>query len=367
MIDPIAKLHSPVGTLISLYVNRRAPATRAVLMDLLKPLRSAERERSAEKSVKLDCERILEAAKRIDAETAPAVAIFASHADGIFEYLSLTDSVEDVAVVGPRPLLRPLRAHPRPMRVGVVIADGSKARTYIANGSSFHELGDELVTDPGKDNYGGFAGLEEQRIRSRAEELSAKLWRQAGRRLLDAHQDQPLGLVIVGGHDEAFEEIASQMHAYLQALPQGRIVVDPHTLTRAELVEMVSEEVDKARAQAERELLDRLLDEVESDGAAVAGLGSVIDACNAHAVDEIVVAGNYAKSGVLCDECSWLGRIGTECPVCGSNLVEIDDVVAAAMEATVDTGGKVSIVSLASRLDAVGVGAFTRFPLVKPT
>lgn len=364
MIDPIAKLRSPSGTLISLYVNRRSPGTRAALVDMLKRLRSEERDRSAEKAIRADTERILAEANRMDADPAPAFAIFASHLDGIFEFLPLSFTVGETATVGPRPLLRPLRAHPRPMRVGVVVADGSHARTYLASGGVFEELGEKLTTDPGKDNYGGFAGYEEQRIRSRAEELSAKLWRQAWRRLLEVHQDQPLELVIVAGHDEAFEDIAAQMHAYLQQLPQGRIVVDPHTLTRSELVDMVSAEIQRVRAAGERELLDRLVDEVEGNGAAVAGLASVLEGCNAHAIEHLVVAGSFAKDGVICDGCGYLARVGSDCPVCSSNLTAIDDVVAAAMESVIEAGGKASIVSAASRLDAVGVGGFTRFSVV---
>lgn len=364
MIDPIAKLHSPNGTLLSVFVNRRAPATRAVLVDLLKGIRSAERaERAAEKSIRFDCDRIIDSAARIDAEQAPAVAFFASQEDGIFEYLPLTGAVEDTAVVGTRPLLRPLRAQPRPMRAGVLIADGARAQTYLSSGGELHDLGDGLEVDPGKDNFAGFAGYEEHRIRSRADELSNKLWRQAGRRLLDAHQDQALELVVIGSHEELFDLIAAQMHAYLQDLPQGRIVVDPHTLTRAELSDMVAAEIDQARVASEEQLLERVMGELDGGGQAVAGLAPLLEACNAHAVDHLVVAGPYAKPGVQCDQCGWLGRSGATCPVCGSQLFDVADVVAAAMEATVEAGGKVTIVSVASRLDAQGVAAMTRFSI----
>ena len=363
MIDPIAKLHSPAGTLLSVYVNRRIPATRAALSEMLKPLRTVTRGRGSDKSIRTDCDRIIETAARIDADTAPAVALFASHADGIFEYLPLTGPVEDGATVGPRPHMRPLRAQPRPMRVGVLVADSNRTRTYVSSGGVLSELGEELSTDPGKDNYGGFGGLEEHRNRARADELSAKLWRQAGRRLLEAHQDQPLEMIVIGGHDEAFDPIADQLHAYLQQLPKGRIQVDPRTLSRAELAGMTGDVIARQRRRGEEALLERLLSDVDADGAAVSGVTAVLNACNAHAVDQIVIAGPYAKEGVLCDGCGWLGRTGSECPVCGAGLFAIDDVISAAMDATVEAGGRVAVVGVASRLDAVGVAAFTRFKL----
>lgn len=362
MIDPIAKLHSPDGTLLSVYANRRAPATRAALVELLKPLRSGDRARSHQKSIRTDSARMIEMAARIDSGAAPAVALFASHADGILEYQPLTDPVaEDVAMIGPRPYLRPLRAQPRPLRVGILIADSNKARTYLSAGGVLSEIGEELTTDPGKDNYGGFAGLEEHHNRARADEISAKLWRHAGRRLLEAHQDQPLEMIVIGGHDEAFDLIAAEQHAYLHNLPQGRVQVDPGTLSRAELTNLVATAISAQRHRTEVELLDRLIDEVDAGGAAVSGLSGVLNACNAHAIDHLVVAGPFSKEGVLCDACGWLGRTGPQCPVCGSTLYEVSDVVSAAMDAAVEAGGRVSIVSVASRLDAVGVAAFTRF------
>lgn len=359
MTDPIAKLHSPGGTLISLFVNRRPPATRAALVDLCKVLPAEVNGRS----MRADRERILGTVDRIDSDTAPAVAIFASEQDGIFEFLPLTDRVEEMVTVGPRPYLRPLRAVPRPMRVGVLVADSSRARTYLVSGGTLTDLGDELTVDRGKDNYGGFAGYEEQRIRSRAEEQSIQLWRQAGRRLLEAHQDHPLELVVLAGHDEMFDGMHSQLHSYLRSVDQARIVVDPHTLTRAELLEAVEREVDEARQRRAQELVEQLVGDVEAGNSAVAGLAPVLEACNAHAVELLVVSGPFAKPGVLCDNCGYLARTGAQCPVCGQATFLLDDVVSAAMDATVEAGGRVEVVSVASRLDAFGVGARLRFPI----
>src|SRR5690606_27731453 len=106
VIDSIAKLHSPAGSLVSVYVNRRPQATAAALVDLLKPLRNSHHDHDVDKSIKVDADRLIDLAGRIEVETAPAVAIFASHIDGIFEYQPLTSPVDDVATVGPRAFTR---------------------------------------------------------------------------------------------------------------------------------------------------------------------------------------------------------------------------------------------------------------------
>ena len=63
----------------------------------------------------------------------------------------------------------------------------------------------------------------------------------------------------------------------------------------------------------------------------------------------------------MCSNCGSLGRTGTTCPVCGNTMFGVDDVVAAAMDATVAAGGRVFQISVASPLDVDGVGALTRF------
>lgn len=363
MIDPIAKLHSPTGSLLSVYVNRRPPATRAALVDLVKSFRNSHLDERVSKSIRSDGDRILDLAARIESAAVPAVAVFASHRDGIFEFLPLSHPVKDTATIGCRPYLRPLRAQPRPMRVGVLVADSSRARTFVMSGGDLHEYGEELVADRGKDNYGGFSGYEERHNRARADEASSHLWRQVGRRLLEAHQDHPLELVVVAGHDKDFDPINAELHTYLRKLPQARVTVDIGNMAQPELMDLVLAQVEHERTRRSEELLERLLAEVARNGAGVTGLSAVLNACNAHAVEHLVVAGPFAKPGAICDGCGWLGRTGSSCPVCSAATFPVDDVVAAAMDATVEAGGRADIVTVAGPLDAQGVGALLRFRL----
>ena len=100
-----------------------------------------------------------------------------------------------------------------------------------------------------------------------------------------------------------------------------------------------------------------------SGGNAVLGLSAVLDAANNQAIDTLVVAGPFTREGAICDSCGYLDRTGTTCPVCEAPLFAVDDIVAAAMDATVTAGGEVSQIVVASPLDVEGVGALTRFPV----
>jgi len=114
--------------------------------------------------------------------------------------------------------------------------------------------------------------------------------------------------------------------------------------------------------QRETALAGRVCDVAWSDGLAVLGLNPVLSACNAQAVDTLVVAGEFKRPGSICNSCGFLARSGDRCPVDGSTMFEVEDIVAAAMEATVGAGGSVKQISVSSPLDTHGVGALTRFP-----
>lgn len=341
----------------------------ALLTDLLRPVREASErgDRSVQKSVRADAERIHSYSERLESDGAPAYAIFASELDDIFSVESLSHQVTNVSSLGPRPYLRPLRAAPRAYRVGILVADRSQARVFIASGDLVEEVGPGLVADIGKANYGGFAGYEEHTVRGRADEVSGRMWREAGNILFERHQHRPFDYLALGGHEETVDEIASTLHPYLHRLHRATFHASPQNLTlhsiRVELIELAEE----VRHDREEELAGRVCETAWSDGLAVLGLGSVLSACNAQAVETLVVAGEFRRPGSLCNNCGFLARSGSRCPVCGSQMFDVDDIVGAAMEATVAAGGRAYQIVVSSQLDAHGVGALTRFPFSSET
>src|SRR5690606_7341618 len=112
-----------------------------------------------------------------------------------------------------------------------------------------------IFADRGKENYGGFSGYEEHRNRQRAEEASKEMWRQAGRRLLEAHQDQPLEMKALVGRDEDFDSIAAELHPYLRELPQARLRVDISTVTPTDLARFIDEQTEELRTRRAEELI----------------------------------------------------------------------------------------------------------------
>lgn len=361
--DRIAGLRSARGSLISVYVSRPSPGGFAALLsDLVKPLRddTAGLDRGFQKSVRADSERIRGLAEDLELESAPGYAIFASNLDDTFVLEPLDHPTPNISTIGPRPYLRPLRASPRAMRAGAVVADHVRARTFVAMGGIVDEIADLEVELP-TGSPGGFAGYDEHTVRGRADEMTSKLWRDAGETLLERHHQRPLDYLVVGSHFELIEEIARTLHPYLSRLPRVILTTSPTkldiTTLRAELIQ-ADHGVRRDRQEA---LAGRVCDTVWSGGNAVLGLQDAIDAANTHAIDTLVVAGEFVRPGVVCESCGYLSRTGDQCPVCSAETFYVDDVVAALMDSVVASGGRVSQIEVASPLDTEGVGALTRF------
>lgn len=364
--DRIAGLRSRDGSLISVYAGRPSPGGfGALLSDLVKPLRerSESLDRRVRMSVRHDTERIHDLADQLEIDSAPGYAIFASDIDGTFVIQPLSHPAPNVSTMGPRPYMRPLRAMPRAVRSGIIVADNTSARTFVAMEGIVEEIHAPIGADIGKRSFGGFSGYDEHTVRARADEATAKLWKEAGERLLDRHLERPFDYLAIGSHDEKVDEIARTLHPYLTRLKRETFSASPPTISIPSLRAEVAEMDKRVRRHRQSALAGRVCDTAWSGGSAVLGLNEVLDAANAQAIDTLVVAGPFTRPGAICNECGYLAREGTVCPVCGSTLFTVDDVVGAVMDATVSAGGTVSQIRVASPLDREGVGALTRFPV----
>ncbi len=368
-IDRIRHFQSSTFPVLSVYLAHSVGSTSASarLSDLLKPIKeieeSGELGHEATMSLRSDLKAVHGLADRIDAEPAPGVAVFASHGAGLLEYLPVSGSVWDVAMVGPRPYLRPLRALSSPLHTCVVVTDRRRAAIYLKHGTEIQPRIDVAAEAGHKENYGGFQGYEEHGARNYAEELTTRLYKEVAEQLFRLHKEERFDLLVVGGHQESVEAVLRYLHPYLRSVYGGSFVIDPHTMTDV-IVREKAEQVEAAVASSrERAAVEELLEAAGSGNRAVLGIAEVLKAANAKAIDRLVVTGRYAKSGTVCDTCGWLARNSDACTACGAAGRPTNDLIAELMEATLAEGGEVLQVSHASQLDAQGVGARLRFQL----
>ena len=362
--DRLARFESPDFPVLSVYVNRQSlhASVRAGIFDLLKPLRAYEGlDHDAQMSLRADFEAVVGLADRIDSDPSPAAAVFACQGEGLFEHLPLAAPVWDIASVSDRPYLRPLRSVRQPEAVVVAVVDRKHAWLYRGDGTVLWPLEVIEESESHKGNFGGFSGYEERGARSHAEALEHRHFRLVADRLFEHGRAPGYDRLVVGGHEETIAGFEAFLHPYLRDRLIGSFIVDPHTMSDAEIAGHVDGFLIDAQRRAERSLASKVSDTADEGGRAALGLTNVLEAVNNGAVDHLVVAGRFTRDGVVCPTCGRLERIGDRCPACGSDTTRVHDIVDAAIEQVLRTGGRAEQISVASPLDPHGIGALLRF------
>lgn len=362
--DRLARFESTEFPVLSVYVNRDSShaSVRARISELLKPLRlHPDLDHDAQMSLRTDLETVVGLTDRIDSDRSPATAIFACQGGGLFEYIPLSTQVWDTATLSDRPYLRPLRTVRQGDTVLAVVVDRKHAWLYCGDGTNFRSLEVIEESESHKGNFGGFSGYEERGARSHAEALERRHYRFVAERLFEHQRELDFGQLIVGGHEETLDRFEAFLHPYLRDRLIGSFVIDPHTMTDADISAHARGLLSEAQQASESELAEKVSSTADEGGRAVLGLRGVLEAVNAGAVDQLVVAGRFTKDGVRCSTCGRLDRNGGNCHACGSNTADVDDIVDAAIEHVLRTGGRADQVSVTSSLDAHGIGALLRF------
>jgi peptide subunit release factor 1 (eRF1) len=362
--DRLARFESPDFPVLSVYVNRDSShaSVRARICDLLKPLRlHTDLDHDAQMSLRTDLETVVGLADRIDSDRAPATAMFACQGGGLFEYIPLSTQVWDTATLSDRPYLRPLRTVRQGDRVLAVIVDRKHAWLYCGDGTNLRSLEVIEESESHKSNFGGFSGYEERGARSHAEALERRHFRVVADRLFELQRELGFGQLVVGGHEETISRFEAFLHPYVRDLLIGSFVIDPHTMTDAEISRHADALLADARNSTEFDLAAKVSGTADEGGRAVLGLTGVLEAVNRGAVDHLVVAGPFVRDGVRCSTCNRLDRNDGRCQACGSDTTRVDDIIDAAMEQVLRTGGRADQLSVASSIDVHGVGALVRF------
>jgi hypothetical protein len=371
-VDQIRQFTNFTFPVLSVYVNRvGTPRDRtsigARLTELLRPIREAaesgDMSHEAAMSLRSDVKAVQNLADRIDADPASAVAVFSCHGADWFEYVALNKPVWDVARVGRRAYLRPLRLAETEFRSVAVIFEPRRSVLFVKNGDVFLEHGEVVEEAVRKSNYGGFAGYEERGVRSHADAVVQRHFKETADLVFRLYQENGFDFLFLGGHQEAIDEGSKLLHPYVKAHVAGSFVIDTHTMTPALVRDQLVDLEEAAVAAREADRVRELLDTAGAGGPAVLGIADVLAAVNARAINRLIVSGSFTKEGAVCESCGWLSRNGSSCPVCGSGTRRTDDLVDEIIEATIGESGEVLQVSISSALDQKAIGALLRFPL----
>ncbi len=369
-VDRIVRFDGEDLPVLSLYVpvdidpgNRERLAGRvSSLLDSIDALaRDPSAEHAVRMSVRADMERIREAV--VTEHWRPGgMAIFACSGRDLYDKIPLPRRVRDRVMVDTRPYARPLLAvldeyH----RTCVAVVDKTSARFWEIYQDEMREAG--KLRDPvlRKSNYA--AGLAEDRVRNKADELTKRHYRTVVQQLEDLFRAGGFDLLIIGSHDVELPAFLDFLPRDLRSALAGTFSMDPDQPAAAEVRRHADAILERHEQAGEQQLLGDVFEKLAAGGLAAAGLDDCLWAGSVAAIKILLALDGAAVPGVVCDQSGWLARSGDICPFCGNPTRSAPDVIDELAEAVITEGGSVRHVSSDRRLAGPLVAASLRFPL----
>ncbi|MCU1377111.1 MAG: hypothetical protein JWN29_94 [Acidimicrobiales bacterium] len=373
-LDSLRRFRSPDAPVVSLYLSvpedpGQLKAAKSKLHELVKPVRelaeSDELSHDERESLRADAARMLELESLlVPTLQGRTLAFFRCSRYAFEESVVVPRRLRDRVFLDATPYLRPLLAVlDESHRYCVAVVDRERAWlfTYYLGALEAQDKEQDRVLR--KPNYAGHYGLEEHRVRNKAEELARRHFRETTDALQQFVQDHGCELVVVGGHQE-------EVPAFLAFLPQplrqkvaGTFVIDTHAVTPAKVRDEAERIVEAYEREEEQRLVAQALERVATGGFAAAGLEWCLLATDEQAVQLLLIHDDATAPGRACDNCGWLGLDGDPCPVCAHETRATTDVIDEMAAAVIDAGGQVEHVYAETPLAEHVVAALLRFPV----
>jgi peptide chain release factor subunit 1 len=337
----------------------RARDYESVLDRMLRPVRERHHQ-DGQPSVWADTKRIEEYVKAgVDRSRVRGLAIFSCSAHGFWEVVELAVPVRDRLVINHTPYVRELEAVvARHERFAVLLADRQRARLFLFHQGELLEKQEQFDVLPRHDDDGGQLGKDQ--VAGHTAVAAQRHFRRAAAAAFGLYQEQGFDHLVLALPEEIAGELERELHAYLRERIAARLHLAA-TATDDEIrhaVEEVEASVERAREAA---VVDRLRHAVHS-GAGVAGTDSVLEALVARRVDTLLVSDGFEAPGWRCESCSWIGTRGRRCPVCGTQMAPVQDVVEEAVEEALAQACRVAVCKDNADLDVMGrIGALLRY------
>lgn len=293
------------------------------------------------------------------AKHARGVAVFCAGAEGLFEVIKLPRPVESEVVIGDAPFIEPLTAFDGDDGYSVVLVGRRSARIFVGAPDQIREVAGRTDDVHGRHDQGGWSQARFQRgidkeahdhLKNTADLLFEQYKRGLVRRL------------VIGAHEEIYNEVRDSLHPYLRERIAGRVDVDIENASPSDVRHLVAPLIEADRRKRERRLLDQLAAEVGKDGRGCHGVEETLAALNEGRVETLLVQDAFRVGGGSCPECGLLGGGTGTCPVDGAALETTEDVVELAVETALSQSSDVLFVCYHDDLKPLGsIGAILRF------
>lgn len=332
-----------------------------VVRELETLLRSARARMNGDQSVAADLLRIEEHVKGgFDRSRTRGLVMFSCSASDWWRVIDLPVRVRSQLVVNHTPSIRQLEMVVDEFeRFGVLLVDRQRARMFVFELGEVVEstaVVDELPRSDDDDH-----SYTKDQVRDRTVALAQQHLRHAAALAFQVYRSSEFQRLIIGASDDIASEVRAVLHPYLQE----RVVARCHVPVTAsdEDVRLAALEVEaEVERRRESEAVERLREAVGGGRRGVAGVDATLQALVERRVETLLVSAGYTEVGWVCGNCRWVGRRGRTCPVCATEMDQVDDVIEQAIDEALVQSCRVETCVGNADLDVLGsIGALLRY------
>jgi peptide chain release factor subunit 1 len=365
-IRQLAGFRSRGAPVVSCYLDvdgrrhRRRQDVEDELDHLLRPVRNHGR-RDATAADFEQIERYVR--DRLDRSQAKGLAIFSCSARDLFEVIPLPVSVSSRVVINSSPAIGQLEALVQELeRFGVLLVDKQRARMFVFQ---FGELIDHSELFDAKpreyDSIGEKDLVGYDKAEDHVEELVLQHLRHAAEVAFDVFRNDGFERLTIGAPEGILPIVEALLHPYLRERRCGTIDV-PVNASVADIRGAAMRLEAAVEREKEAALIARLRDAVGGGTRGVVGLEETLRALVERRVEILFVSQGYRETGWHCERCDYVCHKGPTCPVDGTQMQRVEDIVEEAVDVALSQSCKVEVCRDNADLDVLGrIGALLRY------
>jgi peptide chain release factor subunit 1 len=296
-------------------------------------------------------------------EETKLLALFAD-SQGFWREYELPVSHPSRVVIEPHPYTRPLAALQEQFnQYCVLLADSYNARIFTLTADKFveHEaIFSEDEIQHSRDE--SLQGLGRERQQRYMQDHANRHMKHIAHRLYHFFHSGQFDRLIIGGPEgKELPLLRDHLHSSLRERLAGEIHLRPNEDAQ-KIKERARQAADDWRIRHEKELVDTLREENHEKGKGTVGLRAVLKALKYGQVHTLLVKPGFSYPGYICPQDHYLVLESGSCPVCGTQLEPVEDIVDEIVEETISQNGEIRhLYHHGDFLGDEGVGALLRF------
>ena len=286
------------------------------------------------------------------------LAIYACGAAGLFEVVRLPRPVETHAVVQPTASIQPLIRTGHERHWCVLLANRRTARIFHGPASALQEV-EHIEDDVHSQHDQG--GWSQARFGRGVEKEKDDHLKHAADVVFDAHKRHGFDAVLLGCPDELTGSLESALHPYLRERIGGHLNIDVENTTPDDVQRVAGEAILQHEQEYQRQLLERLDENLGRNTRAASGLRDVISAINEARVEVLLIREGLQEPGARDPNTEMLAHrsaIGAD----GADLEPVDDVIEYCLHKAVEQSAEIVVLRDPQDLEEHGgIAALLRF------